>query len=400
MGARSPALLLASLTGLHVLNYVDRQLVVTLAPLLIEDLGLTRTQIGLLVGPVFVVFFAVLSAALGALADRVARPRLIAAGLGLWSATTALSGVASGFASLAALRALVGVGEASLTPAALSMLKERFPRGRLGFASSVYYAGIPLGFAISFGLAGWLGPWLGWRACFVLMGVAGLGAVAFAARLPAGSRATGAAPAGWHGGVRAILARPALVGLSLAAAGFSFTSSASQHTITWLVQERGLPYARAAFLSGLVVAIAGLAGGVAIGSLTDALHRRHPRGRLLGLAGLGLLALPCTAAFYTLPPSSPFFVPLWLLAQAWLLGWFGPLLAALGERAPADLAATTFGFALLTTNLLGVAIGPWLVGWLGDTVSLSFGLLASLATTVLGVLLVAAVALADPAPSQ
>ncbi|MFN8092320.1 MAG: MFS transporter [Vicinamibacteria bacterium] len=379
--------LLAALTALNVLSYVDRQLIVTLAPLLMRDLGLSRGQIGLLVGASFIVAFAGLSLAMGAAADRVSRPRLIAAGLGVWSAATALTSVARRFADLVLLRAAVGVGEATLSPAALSMLSDRFPLSRLGFASSVFYAGIPVGFGLSFLLAGWIGPWLGWRACFVFLGVAGFVAIVAVAALR-DTRRRGAAAGPSAGMVRglsaALVERPSILLLSLAGAFFAFTSSASQHTITWLVEDRGFPYGRAAFLSAAVVAGGGLLGNVLFGAASDRARRRHPAGRIVLSAIFAACGLAFAAAFYSIPASSPLFVPLWFGVGLWMLGWFGPVLAALSEAAPPGQRGGVIGFGLLTVNLLGVAPGPWVTGMIGDRAGLTTGLLVSLAVGALG----------------
>jgi MFS family permease len=166
--------MVAAVAALNVLAFVDRQLLVALAPLLIADLGLTRAQIGgLLMGVSFIGVFAVGTLVVGVLADRWNRPRLIALGLAIWSGATALTSTAGGMAWLAAWRSLVGVGEAALPATALAMIGDRVPRRHLGLATGVFYAGIPVGFALSFALSGLVGPRLGWRACFLALG--GLG---------------------------------------------------------------------------------------------------------------------------------------------------------------------------------------------------------------------------------
>ena len=388
--------LVTSLALLNVLSYVDRQLVAALAPLLIADLGLSRAQIGLLVGTSFIVVFAVATLAMGIAADRLSRPRLLAGGLAAWSAATALTGTANGFRSLALWRAGVGVGEATLSPTALSMLADRFPPQRLGFVSGVFYAGIPVGFACSFALAGGLGPTLGWRACFYALGLAGLVGLALAWRIEDPARREPAARTDSHASrlleLRGLLVeRPALPALMLGGALLAYASASSQHGVTWLVAERGFSYPRAAALSALVTASAGLAGNFGLGALTDRACRRHPAGRPLALASLGAFALSATAAFYALPPASRLFLPCWCVAQAWLLGWYGPLLAAVLEGCPAHLRASCAGLALLVINLLGVAIGPWLTGAIGDRSSLTRGLLTSVAVGAIGLLLVGGV---------
>ncbi len=392
----------AALAGLNLLSYLDRQLLVALAPLLMADLGLSRADVGLLVGFSFILVFAVGTLIVGALADRWSRPRLIACGLGVWSAATALTGAAAGFASLAACRALVGVGEATLPATALSMLGDRVPPNRLGVANGIFYAGVPVGFAASFALAALIGPWLGWRACFLVLGVVGLGGVVLASRVAdsprrgVAARDTGSGPgAAADDLVRALVARPAIGFVILGGTLLVYASAASQHTITWLVQERAFPFVRAALLSAIVSLTAGLAGSVVIGLVTDHARRRHPGARLVALAALGPIGLAAAALFYGLPPASAFFFPCWWLAQAWLLGWYGPLVAAIDEMSPAGLRATVIGFSLLIVNVLGVATGPYVTGLVGDRVGLTVGLSWSLVPAVAGLVVLALVGLAQ-----
>ena len=405
MDERGAWRLLLALAALNVLGYVDRQLVAALAPVLMAELGLTRADVGLLIGPVFVAVFGVGALFLGAAADRWRRPRIIAGGLAVWSAATALTGTGSGFATLAFWRALVGVGEASLPPTAISMLGDRFPPSRLGFATSVYYAGIPVGFACSLALAGWLVPRFGWRSCFYLLGVLGLAAVALVWRMedprrrdaPSGPAEPGLAGGGTLvGRLRGALAEEPTLGLLVAGATLLvYQSASSQHLVTWLVQERGFAFSRAAYLSSAVVLGAGLAGSLALGGLTDAAQRRWAGGRLFAFVGLGAASLAATAAFYLLPVASPLFLAAWLVAQAWTLGWFGPMLAAIHERAPAGSRGTVVGLSLMTVNLLGVSLGPWITGAIGDRAGLTTGFLTSVAVGAAGLAVVGLAALRD-----
>jgi len=397
--------LLLALAALNVLGYVDRQLVAALAPVLMAELGLSRADIGLLIGPVFVGVFGAGTLVLGAAADRWRRPRIIAGGLAVWSAATALTGTASGFATLVFWRSLVGVGEATLPPTAVSMLGDRFAPSRLGFATSVYYAGLPVGFGCSLALAGWLVPRFGWRSCFYLLGVLGLAAVALVWRMadpPRRSVPTGAAAGVTAAGGtiacrlrRAFADEPSLGLLIAGATLLTYTSASSQHLVTWLVQERGFAYSRAAYVAAAMVLGAGLAGSLALGALTDAAERRRPGGRLFAFALLGAVALATTAAFYRLPAASPFFLAAWLFAQAWSLGWFGPMLAAIHERAPAGSRATVIGFGLMTINLVGVGSGSWITGVIGDRAGLTTGLLTSVAVGAVGLAVIGLVALRD-----
>lgn len=397
MEGRGAWRLLAGLAGLNVLSFVDRQLVAALAPLLMADLGLNRAQVGLLIGPAFILVFALSTLATATLADRSSRTRLVAACLAVWSAATALTGAAAGFRSLAACRALVGVGESALSPTALAMIADSFPVAQLGLASGVFYAAIPVGFACSLAIAGWLAPWLGWRACFVALGAVGLLAVVLVGRIsdPPHPRLamsstrerTGAASA--FLGLRGALARePSIALLSLGGAALAYASGASQLGIAWLVQERGFAFQRAAWLSALVIGTAGLAGNVALGMVTDRARRVSRDRRLQVFAALGAVSLLLSAGFYTVPAGSPLFFACWLATQAWMLGWYGPLVAALQELAPPEARASVIGLALMVVNVLGVALGPWITGIIGDHASLTRGLLVSVGVGGLGLLLV------------
>jgi predicted MFS family arabinose efflux permease len=386
---RSAWVLLAFLTALNVLNFVDRQLIASLAPLLIAELKLSRAQIGLLVGFAFVFFYTLMGLALGVLADRLSRTRLIAVGLGLWSAMTAVSGAATGFAHLAAARVLVGVGEATLTPAALAMLGDAFPRGRLGLAIGVYYAGIPLGVGLSLVLAGFIAPLWGWRACFYALGIAGLLAVAALLLLrepPRRGAVQGAVPPALReiaaellGALRSV---PALGLTILGACGLAYAAGAALHVLTWLVQERGLEFRQAAFTAGGIAAVAGFLGNLGGGALADWCGRRWAGGRLWALVALTLALAPISTAYFLLPPGSPLFYLCWLFASASTTAWFGPVFAVIQQLSPVAIRSTTVAFALLALNLLGVGPGPWITGMIGDSFSLTAGLLSSVGVAV------------------
>src|SRR5262249_53539947 len=146
----------------------------SLGPILMKELGMSRAEIGLLYGYIFIVFYTAVGMVLGNVADRFHRPRLIAGGLTLWTALTAVSGAAMNFLQLALARLFVGVGEATLTPAAVSMLGDVFPPKRRAMASGFYYAGVPLGSGLGLIISGWIAPHYGWRSCFYILGLLGL----------------------------------------------------------------------------------------------------------------------------------------------------------------------------------------------------------------------------------
>ncbi len=180
---------LGVLVLVYVINFVDRQIISILAQDIKHDLGLADAQIGFLYGTAFAVFYALFGIPLGRLADSWYRGRLIAIGLGLWSSMTALSGFASTFAMLATARIGVGIGEASASPAAYSMISDYFPKERRATALSIYSAGLYIGGGLSLPVGGLISSrWklaypnpvdaplglAGWQAAFLAVGIPGL----------------------------------------------------------------------------------------------------------------------------------------------------------------------------------------------------------------------------------
>ena len=391
--SRSAWGLLFFLTALNILNFVDRMLIASLAPLLIQDLNLSRAQIGLLTGFGFVFFYTFVGLFLGMAADRFRRVPLIAMGVGLWSAMTALSGYARSFMALAIPRIFVGVGEATLTPAALSMLGDSFPPRRLGLAVGIYYAGIPLGFATALVSSSIIAPRFGWRFSFYALGLIGLVATGllFLFREPerkqvAETKVRPALRDIVRDLTRAMIERPSIV---LALAGGSllcYGSGAALLGVTWLVEERGFAYADAAFRAGIVAIIAGFLGNVAGGAFGDFCERRFRSGRLWSLAIMTVaLAIPAWL-FYWMTPGTPLWYACWLVTSAGTTAWFGPLFSAYQELAPAHTRSTMVAFALLVLNLLGVGPGPLITGIIGDRRNLTYGLLASVIITIIAVI--------------
>jgi MFS family permease len=392
---RAAWILLFFLTALNILNFVDRMLIASLAPLLIKDLGLTRAQIGLLTGFGFVFFYTFVGLFLGMAADRFRRIPLIAAGVALWSAMTALSGMARSFIQLAIPRIFVGVGEATLTPGAISMLADAFPPRRLGTAVGVYYAGIPLGLAVAMVSSSLLAPRYGWRFSFYVLGVIGLVATGllFLLREPARRRSAAQVAAAEDSQkpvafrallrdlFRALIDRPALALALVGGSLLCYGSGAALLTVTWLVEERGVPYADATFRAGIVAVLAGFLGNVSGGAFGDFCARRFPGGRLWSLVIMtAFFTLPAWV-FYTTKPMTPLFYGCWFITSSGTTAWFGALFSGYQELAPGHVRSTMVAFALLVLNLLGVGPGPLITGIIGDSRSLTCGLLISVAVT-------------------
>jgi MFS transporter, Spinster family, sphingosine-1-phosphate transporter len=393
---RSAWVLLFFLTALNILNFVDRMLIASLAPLLIRDLNLSRAQIGLLTGFGFVFFYTFVGLFLGMAADRFRRLPLIGAGLALWSAMTALSGWARSFIALAIPRVFVGVGEATLTPASISMLADAFPPRRLGLAVGVYYAGIPLGLATALISSSYIAPRFGWRFSFFALGIIGLIATAFLFLLHEPERRQMAAAVDamktrptlrqiLRDLGRALVERPALALALLGGSLLCYGSGAALLGVTWLVEERGFAYADAAFRAGVVAVIAGFLGNIAGGAFGDFCARRFRAGKLWSLVIMTVFFSIPAAVFYTTTPGTPLFYACWLITSAGTTAWFGPLFSAYQELSPVQIRSTVVAFALLVLNLLGVGPGPLITGMIGDTRGLGYGLLLSLVITAFAI---------------
>lgn len=173
----------------YIVNFIDRQIISILAQDIKHDLGVDDAQIGFLYGTAFAVFYALFGIPLGRLADSWYRGRLIAIGLGLWSSMTVLSGFATSFGMLATARIGVGIGEASASPAAYSMISDSFAKEKRATALSIYSAGLYIGGALSLPIGGfiisrWNAAWphgagapmglVGWQAAFLAVGLPGL----------------------------------------------------------------------------------------------------------------------------------------------------------------------------------------------------------------------------------
>jgi MFS family permease len=183
-----PWYVLGVLFLVYVLNFIDRQVPSILAQDIKAGLGLSDAQLGFLYGTAFAIFYSLFGIPLGRLADSWYRGRLIAVGLTLWSAMTALSGLAGSFGQLALARVGVGIGEASASPAAYSLLADYFPARRRGLALAIYSSGLMVGGGLALPLGGWVAhTWssayapgfapfglAGWQAAFLAVGLPGL----------------------------------------------------------------------------------------------------------------------------------------------------------------------------------------------------------------------------------
>jgi MFS family permease len=379
---RSGYAMLAALTLLNVLNFADRFLLVSFGNSIITDLALTKFQFTLLTGLVFSVFYVVFGLFAGSLADRYDRPRLIAAGLALWSALTAATGLAMSFAHAAAARIFIGVGEAVLTPSAMSMLADRLPPQRHALAAAVYYLGIPIGIGSSFIFSGLMGPVLGWRGTFMALGVAGVGASALVLLLRDPPRGGGVAlgpEAQRIGSFRdsalglwRVLRTNPVFALTLAgAAAAIFVQGASVLDIVWWVQERGYTESRAQQLTGVLFLGGGIVGALLGGLGADAAYRRSKGGRLKFLAICYVLVIPVGIGYRFSAPDSLLFYACAFVGSASFMMPYGTTFSTVQEVVPVNLRGAAVALLVLFNTLVGHALGAALAGHLADSFAAS-----------------------------
>lgn len=361
--------LLVMLMLMNVLNFVDRQLLSSFANFIVPDLGLTNTEFGLLTGLVFIVFYAVAGLFMGALADLVHRPRLIAIAMFGWSVLTAASGLAKGFVSLAIPRMFIGVGESALTPTAMSLLADRFPPEKRGFASGFYYMGVPIGVGVSLLVAGYLGPAIGWRNCFYLLGAIGV-VFSLVILLVRETRPSRKAAAALPDAVAApsvgelvrifwgaVKASRALQLVILGGVCVHFVLGAAGFDQLWLVQERGFDRAWIAQVFGLIAVVAGVAGNLFGGVISDLFARKTGQSPAMFMVIVLSVLLPVNLTYRLLPPENPLFWVCVVIAFFQLGVFYGPTFSAVQGLCPPQVRGAVVAFYLLSLNVVGLGIG-------------------------------------------
>ena len=368
----------AVLTLVYVFSFIDRQIFALLVGPLRRDLGISDTQVSLLMGFSFALFYTFFGIPIGRLADLYSRRAIIATGLILWSGFTTGCGVARTFPQMFALRTGVGVGEAALSPAAYSLITDYFPRERLATAISVYSMGIYLGSGLAYLLGGlvvayantraaWtlplVGPIRSWQLIFLMVGLPGtlLALLLTAVREPARSLA---GPAHSSTPLREVISYilrnrrtfflhnvgfGLLALASYAAAGW--VPEYFRRHFHWTVQRIGLVY-------GTIVAVFGCLGIASAGRLADYLRSRgRQNANLLVGACVAFLTIPVVLLLGFSP--SPTWAAAFLVPAAFLAAApFGIAPACIQQMMPPTMRAQASAVYLFVINLIGLGLGP------------------------------------------
>ncbi|HVI30641.1 MFS transporter [Phenylobacterium sp.] len=371
-------LVLAILILAYTFNFLDRQILGILAGSIKKDLGLTDSQLGLMGGLAFALFYTGLGIPIAWLADRGNRTWIMTGALTLWSGFTALCGFAGGFWQLFFCRMGVGVGEAGGVAPAYSLIADYFPKAQRARALAAYSFGIPIGSALGILFGGLIAASIDWRAAFIIVGLAGvLLAPVFKLIVkepPRGGMDEApavAAPA--TGGLRRLLAKPSFWLISLGAAA---SSVCGYGVAFWLPSffERSLGMGlvdRSLFLGSMTL-VGGVIGVWAGGWLGDRLGQARPQAYLLVPAVAFLIALPCF--FLAVQATSlPIAFVLFLIPTGLNLVWLGPVITAVQHLVPAAQRSTASACFLFVNNLIGLGLGTWFFGAVSDALTPRFG---------------------------
>jgi len=391
---------LGVLTLINLFNYLDRYVPAALVEdLRRSELHVSDTQSGLLMSG-FIVVYSLTSPLFGMLGDRGRRPRIVAAGIALWSLATGLAGLARSFAVLFFARSVVGVGEAAYVTISPAMLADSFPRSERGRVFAIFNAATPIGAAASYIVAGLVASHFGWRAAFFVAGFPGLLLAVLMWRLhdpprganegngeqgenggsPTPAAAAGVEPAGGHdagepASVAAVYARLArnrpFVLIVLGYAAYTFALGALAYWMpAFLERVRGVPSSQATVQFGIIVVATGFGGTFAGGWVGDMLLRRWSEA-YLWVSGVATLAAAPAALLAFVSPSRPVYMTAIIGAEVLLFFSTGPINSALVNVVAPAHRATAMAFNVLVIHLLGDVPSPPLIGRLSDATSLA-----------------------------
>lgn len=371
--------LLAVLSAIMVFNYVDRIAMAVMLQNIKVDLRLTDTDIGLLTGIAFALFYSVMGIPIARWADRGDRVKIISITVALWSVAVALCGKAASFLQLLAIRIGVAVGEAGCHPPAFSLISDYFDRAERPRAVAHYMLAWPVALLLGFFAAGWFNEAYGWRATFLAVAAPGLGLAVLAAitlREPRrgvtvrrDARRTAAADApqpGFREVLRALWKSRAYRHLLVSfALSYFFGNGILQWQPAFFMRSFGLDSAEIGTWFALIYGVGGLFGTYLGGEIASRYAGDDERLQFRGLAALYAALAILGAGVYL--------VPKWGLALA-VLGLCaigaaavnGPLFAATQTLVPPRMRAMSIAIVLFFSNLIGLGLGPLIVGMLSD----------------------------------
>ncbi len=366
---------LAMLWFVYVLNFLDRQLMSILAKPIQDTLHVSDSQLGLIGGFYFALFYCFIAIPVGWLADRTNRVAVLALACGIWSAATVACGLSRTYAQFAVARMTVGFGEAGGVPPSYAIISDYFPPGRRGTALGLYNLGPPVGAALGIAFGAAIAAAFNWRYAFIVLGVVGVAAaVVLPFIVPEPRRGAldgqeaGAAPAkaGFWATLGMFFSRPPLVLAALGSGATQFvTYGLGNFTTLFLMREKGMTLGQVAVWYALVVGIGMSAGIFASGRVIDRYTRRSKVPYALVPAISLLLAIPFYIGFV--------WAPTWPLALVLLAGptflnyfYLSSSVALVQEQVRPEQRVMSGALLLLIMNFIGLGLGPTYVGAASD----------------------------------
>ncbi|MBW8295057.1 MFS transporter [Sphingopyxis sp.] len=362
----------------YIFNFLDRQIVNILAEPIKAELGLSDTQLGLLAGPAFAVFYALLGIPIARYADKdgTNRVRLIAISLAIWSAMTAVCGLAQNFVQLLLARVGVGVGEAGCTPAAHSLISDSVPAAKRSSAIAFYGLGVPIGSLLGLIIGGVVNDLYGWRIALMMVGAPGILlalVVLFVMREPRHSRtaeavatARAVVPLSTGEALREIFSSRAFIYILIAASVVAVLGyGKALWTISFFIRSHGLSTTEAGLSMAVVLGLAGAFGTWLGGKMADKYGPRDKK-HLLTFPAYGMaIAAPILFLGYYMED--------WRVAVAMLIiptilnsAYYGPAYGCVQGLVQPRARAVAASIMLFGQNLIGLGLGPFLFGVLSD----------------------------------
>jgi MFS family permease len=374
-------LIVALLWGVALLNYLDRQVVFSLFPVIEKELHATPLQLGL-IGTVFLWTYGLLSPFGGYLADRFGRVQVILASLAVWSVATWVTGHVDSMSGMLWSRGLMGASEAFYLPAALALIADRHTAGTRSLATGIHQSGLYTGLVIGGAWGGWMGEHAGWRPVFSILGVVGICYLLLLAMVLR-QRAAGPTRMAFGASLTALQRRPGFAALTLA---FTVMAIANWLIYTWLplylFERFHMSMTNAGFSATFYIQAASYAGVVAGGVLSDRWALRYPRARIycqvagLAIASPFLAALGFTGSITLLIAA--------LIAFGVGRGLFDcNTMPILREVVGPDLSATGYGIFNMAGCIAG-GVCAAVAGWMKETVGLGVAFPLSAMVLVVG----------------
>lgn len=392
-GYRSYALGL--LLIIYIMNFVDRQVVNILAEPIKNELGLLDWQLGAMSGLAFAVFYTLLGLPIARYAEHGNRPRIIAVALALWSAFTALCGLAQNFVQLVLFRIGVGIGEAGCTPPAHSLITDYVPKEKRASALAFYSMGTPLGSLVGMALGGVIADAYGWRWAFIVCGLPGLILAIIVAMTLVEPRAkrvlddvkrVAAKGPSFKDALKVLTHKRTFWFIAFAAAIKAFIGYGhAPFTASFFLRNHGEEVATLAaqfglqsqgFLGialGVVSGLAGALGAFVGGQIADKYGAKDLRAYASVPAVAALVTVPIYCLAMTMDSAA---IALTILGINFFLGtlWYGPVYATAQSIAPAHMRATAAAIMLFIINLVGLGLGPLAVGLLSDYIAIGMNM--------------------------